>query len=268
MNQTLDELYLDMPVETYHASPGVSNTMAKVFHGSPRDYWAQYIGMTVMREPTGAMDFGTVAHGMILQPDSLSQLALQIPRDALNAQGHKKGRAWTDFKATLNGRLAMKPSECDRLTKIHNAVFANDLANGFLQHDGHNEVSIFWDDILPRRSRLDRLAPPYVVDVKTTEQINRWVHTASEKEYYRQAAYYLHASTYIHGDVERFIFVVVQTVAPFHVRCFEYGQDDIIDTMGEINVDLHDLHRRIECDDWRDDRELGINEISIPRWKK
>lgn len=268
MTQTLDELCLDMPAATYHASPGVSNTMLKVFHQSPRDYWAQYIGMTVEREPTDAMDFGTVAHAMILDPDSLPQLALLIPRSALNAQGHKKGRAWTDFKATLNGRLAIKPEERRRLTAVHNAVFANELANGLLQHDGNNEVSIFWDGILPRRSRLDRLAPPFIVDIKTTEQMSRWVHTANEKEYYRQAAYYLHAATHISKDIERFIFVAVQTVAPFHVRCFEYSVDDISDAMGEINADLHELARRIEIDRWHDDRELGINEISIPRWKK
>ncbi len=187
---------LKLTAENYHEMTAfLSNSMAKDYDESPRLFEAKHITGTVTRKPTKLQDIGTVGHAAILEPHIIEDVCLEIPADVLNAQGHRKGKAWTEFVAENTDRILLTPTELAGVRGMFDAVYANELARKLLTSRGETETSIFWNcelTGLPRKCRPDKLTDSFAIDVKTTSDLSPegFARIAARFRYYQQAEFY------------------------------------------------------------------------------
>ena len=263
----------EMPSEQYHSrTHHVSNSMLSVFLRSRREYEAYYVAKT--HDPPGAtkaMQLGTVAHAAILEPHILDDVCMEIPARVLTAQGHRRGKAWTEFRAEHADRILLNSNEMKAVRGMFAAVYANPIASRVLTSDGPTEASIFWtcaESGTDRRCRLDKLALPFVCDVKTIAELSpqAFARSAARFGYHRQAAYYMDGVKAMHGQQPTFLFAAVCTKPPY--RCHVYQLDEAAIDLGRAAVrdGLTQLRACQEHDDWFDPEEGQITDVGLPAW--
>lgn len=262
-----------LPADKYHADHShVSNSMLKTFTESRRKYHGLYVDGTLERESsTKSMDIGTVAHAAILEPHIIDGVCLEIPADALNSQGHRKGKSWTDFRDENSDRILMTAKDLSHVRGMFDSVYKNEFARRLLEAGGQTEASIFWECAetgLPRKCRTDYLLDGWIVDVKTTNDISpHWFSQYSARfKYHRQSQYYKDGGEAAQGERPRFILVAVCTEAPY--VCCVYTFCEEADALGKAE-NSQALRQLAECQqsgDWREPGEKQITEIDLPRW--
>lgn len=120
--------YPDIPNETYHASNGISSTMLKDARISLMYYQRRHITKVIQRERSEALDFGSLFHTLVLEPEKLDaefSLPPVIPTDALtNTDSMKK---WIE---SYNAGLppVMSNDELKAEIEAHNATLPQPLS--------------------------------------------------------------------------------------------------------------------------------------------
>lgn len=135
--------YPDIPNETYHASNGISSTMLKDARISLMYYQRRHITKVIQRERSEALDFGSLFHTLVLEPEKLDaefSLPPIIPADALtNTESMKK---WIE---SYNAGLApvMSNDELKAEIEAHNATLPQPLSlSGNAEEIGSLYVSL------------------------------------------------------------------------------------------------------------------------------
>ena len=135
--------YPDIPNETYHASNGISSTMLKDARISLMYYQRRHITKVIQRERSEALDFGSLFHTLVLEPEKLDaefSLPPIIPADALtNTESMKK---WIE---SYNAGLAPVISNDELKAEIeaHNATLPQPLSlSGNAEEIGSLYVSL------------------------------------------------------------------------------------------------------------------------------
>ncbi len=135
--------YPDIPNETYHASNGISSTMLKDARISLMYYQRRHITKVIQREHSEALDFGSLFHTLVLEPEKLDaefSLPPVIPADALtNTESMKK---WIE---SYNAGLApvMSNDELKAEIEAHNATLPQPLSlSGNAEEIGSLYVSL------------------------------------------------------------------------------------------------------------------------------
>lgn len=262
-----------IPAAEYHADHShVSNSMLKQFSESRRKYHGLFVdGSVKPDESTKAMDTGTVGHAAILEPHIIDGVCLEIPADALNSQGHRKGKAWTEFRDSNSDRILMTAKDLGKVRAMYESVMANEHAGRLLGAGGVTERSIFWTcptTGLPRKCRPDYLLDGWVVDIKTSEDVSpHWFSNYTAKfKYYRQGPYYQDAGEAVQGERPVFAIVAVCTKPP-HVCCvYEINSKALELGKFENLYELRQLEECLKTGDWREPEEKQITVIDLPRW--
>ncbi len=135
--------YPDIPNETYHASNGISSTMLKDARISLMYYQRRHITKVIQRERSEELDFGSLFHTLVLEPEKLDaefSLPPVIPADALtNTESMKK---WIE---SYNAGLApvMSNDELKAEIEAHNATLPQPLSlSGNAEEIGSLYVSL------------------------------------------------------------------------------------------------------------------------------
>jgi hypothetical protein len=248
----------------------LSHSQIKVFADSPRKYHAQFVAKTMARDESKAMDLGRIAHAAILEPHILDGHCIRIPREVLNADGHKKGKAWTEWRDAYADNLILSDGEYDQVRGMFDAVYANPYATRYLRAAGKSEATILWEsDGFELRSRLDRLLDEaFVVDVKTTQDASPlgFEKSIAKYGYAQQAAFYLDAAKFEDGKDRVFVFVAVETFAPYRVGVHQIGKASVETGRGIYKNCLTEIRKRRESGKWNDWFENRINLVNLPGW--
>jgi exodeoxyribonuclease VIII len=259
----------------YHAHPALGSSQLKEIMRSPAHFFAKYRAPDrVPFEPTPQMQFGTVVHAAILEPDTLASVVAVMPDDAPDKRT-KDGKAWHEAFARMSaGRIVLTADRYSEAITIANVVRA-DPTCATLLHNCNVEESGFWTDretgvackFRPDAIKRDR---SIIVDVKTTSD-------ASEESFAKSIAnfrYDLSAAHYMDGALHAFdsqphsfIFIAVETFAPYALAV--YRADQTITSKG-----LHDRNRALRryaacaaAGEWPG-YESGIWPISLPKWAR
>ena len=87
------EFWTDTDAEGYRAYPALSQSGLKLYLLDPQEYFRQYVARTSPRKPaTASQEFGNAVERLAFY-GTLD--ATVIPQDVLNADGHRKGAAYT-----------------------------------------------------------------------------------------------------------------------------------------------------------------------------
>lgn len=137
-------------------------------------------------EPTAAMRFGFAIHKMLEIGTGPDSIAVDIPRDVLNADGHCRGNAWTAFKACFSdGVQFIKPGELNPYKLIWESLMACEFTRTAIEQ-GTKEQELFWTDSetgIQCRMRADVIMPWYFLDWKTTASLDI---RAMQSDFYRR----------------------------------------------------------------------------------
>jgi len=213
-------VYRNMPADTYHATwPCLSSSGArKLLDTCPARF---HYDRTNPPPSTDALDFGSLAHAWLLEPDAVNE------RYAILPEGHngstKEGKALV-ADIIASGRKPIKYDDWQTVRGMAAALDAHPFA-GKLFANGKSEVSLFWQDAdtgIMCRARPDWLPArgSIVTDYKTLRSVNPEDLAKSmwEYGYYQQAAWYCDGLAAL-GLIERpqFAFCFQEKRAPYLV---------------------------------------------------
>ena len=240
----------DMPNEAYHAeAEHLSSTRIK--KALPEHYRDGDLN-------TAALDFGTLVHTVVLEPETLDQYTvldaakIGVKSDGTPAQSPTMTAAWKRAVAEANevGLTVVAQADWDKAHRMAEAAKAHPEARELLYgSEGESEVSAFATDEngLKVKARFDRLNPGAIVDLKTT---GARAGAASLRSvvanflYDLSAYHYLEVARLCELDVDTFWFVFVSkddkplvTVAHLSDAFLERGRDLRSLALDRINGD-------------------------------
>lgn len=177
-----------------------------------------------------ALDFGTLFHTAVLEPDDLAAyVALDAAKIGLKADGTPAANptmtvAWKRAvaEAEQDGRKVIAQADLDRALAMRDAVEKHDAAAELLfQRAGTVEESAFAViDGVPCRARFDRRIPGAVIDLKSTSAKpgpDALARTVADYGYDLSAAHYLAVAEALDLDVQTFALVFVGKEPPHRV---------------------------------------------------
>jgi hypothetical protein len=260
--------------EEYHASPGISNSMTRLFHEDPALYRQVYIeGSAKLPESTPSQKWGTDLEAFIF---GTAEAPLIIPEDVLNAQGHRKGSAWLNWKADHSSRELLTAAEyADKFGAFERAaeeLVRHETASLYISA-GEKHKCIRWVDEPTgrlRRCQLDIFHADYLADLKSSATITPegFAAAAWRFSYHWQQANYQEAASRLLGTAPPpFVFVVVKNKPSYSWETFELGADF------ECGVDdsraaFDRLCRAYESGVFETPTHNRVIRIAAPRWSR
>jgi hypothetical protein len=278
-------IYHDLPAETYHAAPGVSNSMLGKMDPPAR----LPVYLSEKREVTPWMRMGTLIHHKILEPDKPLPKLIVPPAKYPHVGNAKieKGtlvdwhwganycKDWEKEKSA-EGFDIIEQDELDTIVNCVKAIVTDPYANKVFA-TGQSEVSVFVDNFHGAfaKARIDWVAPTnYLADIKKVQPgmagKEAFQKLAFNRRYHVQAAYYLdlwNAASTEEDRKESFIFVVVEDKAPYLVACYTVSAG-----MLELGRETYmkELDMYVECcheQKWPG-YPSGFTELELPKWLK
>lgn len=211
-------IYHNIPDKEYHALPYISSTFLKRLKVNPA-------AALELFTPSEAMVLGSAAHAFILEGEAAFESAFAVAPDL--DKRTKEGKAqWGEFQAANAGKTIISHDQGDCIVGMWASLMAHPLARIFLKQS-REEVTAIWDDQETGqrcKARFDSLPDNNkrsIIDLKTCKD-------SSSKGFQRQIVslnYDIQAAWYTIGaqqnklDVDTFIFIAVETSAPYAVKC-------------------------------------------------
>lgn len=247
-----------MPAADYHRLPRASKSGLDKIARSPAHYKCRD-----QKEPTKAMRIGTALHSLVLE----GVAPLVMPE--FSGKGSVALR--DEWKAAHVGALILSEDEALDVRGMAASIALHPIAGpAFRRADGRAEVSALWtcqDTGVECKSRFDWLLPSAIVDLKTTADASAdaFARSVASYRYHCQDAFYSQAAASCGLSVDHFLFVVVETSAPYAVAIYQL--DDEARDIGR-RLYLRDLRRLKEC---RERNEwpaypVEISTLSLPKW--
>jgi exodeoxyribonuclease VIII len=220
----------DLSDQDYHSRPELSSTGARLllpeFGGSP----AKFKYRQGREYTSAAFDLGKCVHAEVL---GVGAQAVEYPRDVLDARGNATTNAAKEWAAAVRfeGKIPMKAADLRPIRGMAQAVLAHPTARALFELPGHREVSVFGEvDGVPVRARFDALTEEtpqgvFGIDLKTTgdgADADSFTKTVVKYGYQVQQEFYRDAYR-PHGGEIQFVFVAVETTAPYLVAVHRLG---------------------------------------------
>lgn len=259
-----------IPINDYHAGPGVSKSQLGKFAQSPAHYKAS-LGR-VAPEST-ALRLGRAAHSFILEPDADDVLVAPDVNKRTKA-GREEWELFT-AEAEAAGKTVVTREEMETLRGMRDSVYYHPAAQRLLfAHGGRAMVehSAYWYDLQSGelcRCRPDFLRPDFIaVDLKTTDDASPWAfaRSISKFRYYLQAAFYSDGIKAATGEkVQSFVFVAVEKAPPYAVAVYQLDDQGVETGRAEYRrllLDLADCKIKNYWPGYSD----RVETISLPKW--
>lgn len=247
----------DMPFKAYLSGPEVSKSkLWTAINRSPAHACTDV-------EESNAMALGTAIHCAVLEPDEFTTRFVRGPSD-------RRGLRWKELREE-HGDALVTEADYDAARDVRDAVAKHAALRRVLPGMAH-EVSAFAVDPitgLPMRARFDAIDKRrgFGVDLKTTTdaRATTFVRRVSDLGYHAQEALYTDIARLCGRDVEAFLFVVVETAAPYAVALFELGPDDVAEGRAAMRAALDLWARCKERNEWPA-YGADVQPLALPRW--
>ncbi|EJJ4359108.1 exodeoxyribonuclease VIII [Salmonella enterica] len=263
-------IYYDIPNEAYHAGPGVSKSQIDDIADTPAIYlWRK--NAPVDTEKTKTLDTGTAFHCRILEPEEFSKRFIIAPEFNRRTSAGKKEEKTFLEECVRTGRTVLTAEEGQKIELMYQSVMALPLGQWLVESAGYAESSVYWEDPetgILCRCRPDKIIPEFhwIMDVKTTADIQRFRTAYYDYRYHVQDAFYSDGYRAQFGEIPTFVFLVASTTAEcgrYPVEIFMMGEDAKLAGQREYRRNLQTLAECLNNDEWP-----AIKTLSLPRWAK
>lgn len=254
----------------YHSRNELSSSQIADFLQDPiKWYHVHQLRDWPRDEPTKAMRFGTDVHRMIELGGPEALKIYEVPRDVLNKDGHRKGKPYTEWAASLPAGATILPSgELNPFQIIWDNMRANPFVAAAIEQ-GEAEKEIFWTDSetgIRCRMKADKVFHQCFLDWKTTTSISPM---AFQSEIYRRfydirLAFYRRGIKAHTGKSMRVLVVAIQNSPGHGCRVFELSPEWLEEADARLS-------RALECiANFDIDLELRSDPVllSAPRWAR
>ena len=249
-------------MENYFEVRALSASLAKQILKSPAHAKA---ALDRKFEPTPAQQFGTIVHGLILEPHR--QDLYIVKPDGLDRRSKDGRAAYAELEAT--GLPVISRDDEIRALACRDAVFAHPLAREYLEQSPAREQEIYWSGQfgVPHKAKIDASRPGLIVDLKTTVDASpkAFARSAINYGYHLQAANYRAAHAVEYGIEAAFVFIAVETVEPFGVSIFEFDERAIVEGERAMRRAARIYKHCLEADEWPG-YAPSVNVIEFPSW--
>lgn len=262
----------DLDIASYHWNPAISKSSLDQINKSV----AHLIASRAAPVDTKALKLGRALHQLVLEGEDVFRASFAIPDNPKDDDWRSKaGRAFVSLKES-EGLICLHREEGERLAQMLKALKGHETAYKWLKARGMREHSFFWQDTetgVPCRCRPDLLVKtPHgwvIVDLKTTADARpyEFARSAAKYRYHVQSAFYWDGVEAVLGEpVIGFIFVAVETSAPFGVGVYTVHREDT-----ERGRDIYhaDLEKWVRYNDTKNPWEgypSGIAGLPMPQW--
>lgn len=275
--QSSDQLIQGMSNDEYHARPEYSSSQLKDMLRSAAHFYSNNILKEVERETKAAMNFGTLAHTLFLEPEQFENEFVVAPKfERRTKAGKEEALAWEQAN---QGKILVDAEQVEAAKRIvinlQKLSSYADMQNNY----GMAEASIFFTDPvydLPLRIRPDwHIAPcktfpnGLILDLKTTTDAR--AHAFSKK--CSDFGYDLSASMYREGfqqyyQTEQkpdFVLLVAESSIPFNVK--QYKASDLFLSVGDTryNKAKELLAESLLINEW-DGYSLEMEDLFLPSY--
>jgi exodeoxyribonuclease VIII len=208
----------------------LSYSALKAFAKSPNHY-IRYVQGKI--ESTPAMDFGTMVHKAILEPEDFEECYAPAPYCDRRTKVGKQ--TWMEFSAKCEEEdiIPVKEIDFNRALRMRDAVWANEDCESVLEFTA-SEIG-FTNEIdgVPFKGFFDAYAKNHVVDIKTTgnASFGAFQKACSEHDYYLQATIYSCVADILAGNDEgdsrtNFFWIAVERDPPYNVAVYRFDPMD------------------------------------------
>jgi exodeoxyribonuclease VIII len=205
----------------------LSYSSIKEFAKSPRHY-VHYV--LAKREPSKAMDLGSLIHCLIMYPSKFNNQFIIAPNVDRRT---KDGKAtWEEFMLTSNGKTVITEDELAEATQITDNVMSNwKIKNTVTECTSFEQE--FKHDILelPFRGFVDGIKEgEYILEIKTMTDASP---SNVTREFYNRK-YHIQAGLYnlVHKLPVKYL--IVETKAPYNSMLVDVSDDYIIKGQQEL----------------------------------
>lgn len=208
----------DMTNEAYHAHPAISKTSLDMIEKDPqRLQWAKKCPRDEDKLKT--FDFGDAMHAICLEPDRLKREFIAAPEFNRRTKDGKLAEA--EFKQQHADKKILSAEEWKKLNLMFESVMAHPEARQIIEAEGQAETSWFWTDKetgIDCKCRPDKIVGPALIDVKTTDTLEKFQYSVIDYRYYVQDPFYRDGLIACDQEAEIMKFLVIQK----HIECGRY----------------------------------------------
>ncbi len=174
----------DVPAEIYHASIGLGSSLMKAATQSMAHY---HYAKTATRKTTPAMELGSAAHCLLLEPDDFYQRFMPVP----DGMADRRTKAYKEWAAQYPHHTILSASDWEIIQGMMDAI---QKYGGEYFSNGVAERSYWYrhESGLVLKARLDYELIGNIIDFKTTQATSKTDFAKSVKyDYSVQDAQYL-----------------------------------------------------------------------------
>lgn len=267
-------MFLDMPASEYHADKNVVGHSGLVsMLTTPKSY---HYELTRGRVATPAMEFGTLFHLRVLEPDLFKSQAVVKPKfDLRTKEGKSANAAW---ESENKGKMAIAEADKEAVEGMLDSINEHDECALYLANS-YKERSYFWvdeDTGIQCRIRLDMLVFDEngrivkICDLKKTLNASKpkFRREIGDRGYDLQAAFYSDAVSRLLGRRIPFFFIAVEATAPYNIAIYEAGDITLETGRQKYRNALQLLEWCRKNDRWPSYQPYGESEkIEITEWQ-
>jgi hypothetical protein len=254
-------VYLDVPFGKYLAAPALSNSFLCGFERSP-GYAEWSKDAPIDDEAESATDLGALVHTMVLEPESLPDRYLVMPKLKLTTNEGREKAAEYEAQAKAAGLIPLDAVTMRKARLMAGSMMAHpDMRMWLTAVNGYSEATIIWRDDqtgLLCKARCDRLifvpGGAVIFDVKTIariEKLNRWY--VQDYCYDRQRAHYVEAAESLKCGNVWFYFGFVSSslnIKRYPVRYVELSPDLVVSGYEKQRARLAKYKQCLEFNDF------------------
>ncbi|EFH1847772.1 exodeoxyribonuclease VIII [Escherichia coli] len=263
-------IYYGISNENYHAGPGVSKSQLDDIADTPALYlWRKNAPVDTTKTKT--LDLGTAFHCRVLEPEEFSNRFIVAPEFNRRTNAGKEEEKAFLMECASTGKTVITAEEGRKIELMYQRVMALPLGQWLVESAGHAESSIYWEDPetgILCRCRPDKIIPEFhwIMDVKTTADIQRFKTAYYDYRYHVQDAFYSDGYEAQFGVLPTFVFLVTSTTVEcgrYPVEIFMMGEEAKLAGQQEYHRNLRTLADCLNTDEWP-----AIKTLSLPRWAK
>ena len=263
-------IYYGISNENYHAGPGISKSQLDDIADTPALYlWRKNAPVDTTKTKT--LDLGTAFHCRVLEPEEFSNRFIVAPEFNRRTNAGKEEENAFLMECASTGKTVITAEEGRKIELMYQSVMALPLGQWLVESAGHAESSIYWEDPetgILCRCRPDKIIPEFhwIMDVKTTADIQRFKTAYYDYRYHVQDAFYSDGYEAQFGVQPTFVFLVASTTIEcgrYPVEIFMMGEEAKLAGQQEYHRNLRTLSDCLNTDEWP-----AIKTLSLPRWAK
>ncbi len=245
--------------DEYWTKAGISNSSFRLLSESAIHLENEHL----FRLSGGAFTFGSALHTLILEPEEFDRRF--VVEDFEGADLNKNSNAYKDAKRQWESGIGKRDVlDKSQMVQLKRMVANVEAIAGPLLKNGVAERAIFAEiNGVQCKGKFDyyREDKGILIDVKTTQSIRKFPLSMIDYNYVTQCAFYTDIMKSIGKPVNAFVFILVETTAPYMVRIAQVGEETIEEGRAMYGEYLEKWKL------WQDEGISDINKtVNAPEW--